>query len=128
VHATKLIQTLGLLIALCSGVFAAFVLMGCKGIPTQAERKARQDLQSVGDSYRPQNQRPALPTLQSNTSLSNFLSFAMLNQPQVEAAYFDWAASVRRITVERSLPDPRLTFQSDIANMVMSPAGADDGR
>src|SRR5205814_8115601 len=56
----------------------------------------------------------------SNDGLSNFLAFAMLNQPQVEAAYFDWASSIERITVERSLPDPRLTFQSDIANVVMS--------
>ena len=44
----------------------------------------------------------------------------MLNQPKIEAAYFEWDASVRRITVERSLPDPRLTFQSDIADAVMS--------
>src|SRR5262249_39964672 len=51
---------------------------------------------------------------------SNFLAFAILNQPQVEAAYFDWAASIERITRERSLPDPRLTFEADIANSVMS--------
>lgn len=40
--------------------------------------------------------------------------------PSVEAAYFDWAASVERITVERSLPDPRLSFESDIADIVMT--------
>jgi cobalt-zinc-cadmium efflux system outer membrane protein len=104
-----------------SGVALAIVLLaGCKGISTPGERKARADLGIVGEAYRPQNQRPALPTLQTNASLSNFLQFAILNQPQVEAAYFDWASSVRRITVERSLPDPRLTFQSDIADTVMS--------
>ena len=96
------------------------LLAGCKGISTPGERKALSDLGSVSEAYKPQNQRPALPTLQTNASLSNFLQFAILNQPQVEAAYFDWAASVRRITVERSLPDPRLTFQSDIADTVMS--------
>jgi outer membrane protein TolC len=103
------------------GVALAIVLLaGCKGISTPGERKARADLGSVSEAYRPQNQRPTLPMLQTNASLSNFLQFAILNQPQVEAAYFDWAASVRRITVERSLPDPRLTFQSDIADTVMS--------
>lgn len=61
-----------------------------------------------------------LPTLQTNSGLSNFLHFAVLNQPRVEAAYFDWASAVRRITVERSLPDPRLTFESDIADAIMS--------
>jgi cobalt-zinc-cadmium efflux system outer membrane protein len=44
----------------------------------------------------------------------------MLNQPRVEAADYDWLASVERITVERSLPDPQLTFESDIADMVMT--------
>jgi outer membrane protein, heavy metal efflux system len=98
----------------------AVTLAGCKGISTLGERKAQASLQRVGEAYRPEDRRPVLPTLQTNARLSNFLHFAMLNQPEVEAAYFDWAASVRRITVERSLPDPRLTFQSDIADMVMS--------
>ena len=44
----------------------------------------------------------------------------MLHQPQVAAAYYDWTASVERITVERSLPDPRLTFETYIADMVTS--------
>lgn len=113
-------KTLRLALALYCVALAAFVLTGCKGIPTQGEREARQNLQTVGESFRPQNQRPALPTLTTNAGLSNFLHFAILNQPQVEAAYFDWAASVRRITVERSLPDPKLTFETDIADMVMS--------
>jgi outer membrane protein TolC len=39
---------------------------------------------------------------------------------QVEAAYFDWLASVERITVERSLPDPQVTFQMDIQEVVTS--------
>jgi cobalt-zinc-cadmium efflux system outer membrane protein len=98
----------------------ALFLAGCKGIPTDAERAARQDLKIVGEAYQPQNERPSLAPLQAGNSLSDFLRFAMLNQPQVEAAYFDWAASVERITRERSLPDPRLTFQSDISDIVMS--------
>ena len=106
--------------ALAGLALTGFAMTGCKGIPTKGERAARQELKTVGDTFRPQNQRPALPTLQTNAGLSNFLAFAILNQPQVEAAYFDWAASVERITRERSLPDPRLTFRSDIASMVMS--------
>jgi len=98
----------------------AWVLAGCRGIPTPSERAARQDLQTVGRSYRPENQRPPLPALQTNANLGSFLMFAILNQPQIEAAYFDWAASVERITRERSLPDPRLTFESDISDVVMS--------
>ena len=96
------------------------LLAGCKGVPTHGEWAARKDLKAIGEVYRPLTQRPLLPTLQTNAGLSNFLTFAILNQPKVEAAYFDWASSVERITVERSLPDPRLTFSSDIADMVMS--------
>ena len=106
--------------ALASGAIAGLLLAGCVGVPTQGEKRARQNQETVGRTYRPGGERPALPTLGTNAPLHDFLLFAMLNQPQVEAAYFDWAASVRRITVERSLPDPRLTFQGDIADTVMS--------
>src|SRR5208282_1437553 len=54
------------------------------------------------------------------SGLSNYLSYALLNQPRVEAAYYDWLASIERITVERSLPDPQLTFQMDIQTVVTS--------
>ena len=103
-----------------SALALALMLTGCVGMRTEGEKRAQQDQESVGQVYRPSGERPALPKLGTNAPLHDFLLFAMLNQPQVEAAYFDWAASVERITVERSLPDPRLTFQSDIANMVMT--------
>jgi outer membrane protein TolC len=61
-----------------------------------------------------------LPVLTAASGLSNFLTFAMLNQPKVESAYYDWAASVERITQARSLPDPQLTFQMDIQDIVTS--------
>jgi outer membrane protein TolC len=46
--------------------------------------------------------------------------FAVRNHPQVAAAYADWAASVERITVERSRPDPKLTFEFFAADAVSS--------
>jgi outer membrane protein TolC len=101
-------------------LLAPFALGGCKGFARDTEREARRDLSRVGGSYRPADQRPTLPTLDANASLRDYLAFAILNQPQVEAAYYDWAASVERITVSRSLPDPRLTFESDISDVVMS--------
>ena len=74
----------------------------------------------IGNVYRPLHERPTLPALLGESGLGEFLQFAILNQPQVEAAYYDWSAAVQRITVERSLPDPKLTFSTDIADMVMS--------
>src|SRR5208283_5460563 len=96
------------------------LLAGCKGTPTQGEKEARRQVQAVAGSYRPEGRKPELPVLTSQSSLSNFLAYALLNQPQVEAAYFDWLASVERITVERSLPDPQVTFQMDIQDVVTS--------
>jgi outer membrane protein TolC len=46
--------------------------------------------------------------------------FALLNHPSVEAAYLDWKAAAESIAPARSLPDPQLTFQADIADTVMS--------
>lgn len=77
-------------------------------------------MQSVQTAYRPANQRPVLPALTEDSGLGDFLRFAMLNQPRVEAGYYDWLASVERITTARSLPDPRLTFQTDIQDVVQS--------
>ncbi len=96
------------------------LLSGCKGIQQPGERQARGNLASVARLYPPQGQRPSLPSLTTNAALGDFLTYAMLNQPEIEAAYFDWAASVERITVERSLPDPKLTFQAYIQDVLTS--------
>lgn len=93
---------------------------GCTGIPTDQERIAQKGLAEVERGYRPDSARPQLPALAPETTLADFIRYALLNHPKVEATYYDWAASVRRITVERSLPDPRLTFEADIADMVMT--------
>jgi outer membrane protein, heavy metal efflux system len=100
------------------GVLA--LLPGCTGIPAKGEKAARQQIRETASSYRPHGQRPTLPILTTNSTLGEFLTYAMLNQPTVEAAYYDWAASVERITTARSFPDPQLTFQMDIQNVVTS--------
>ena len=96
------------------------VVAGCRGIPTQGEKAARRQVREVAAGYRPQGEKPVLPVLSENSSLSNFLEYALLNHPAVEAAYDDWLASVERITEARSLPDPQFTFQMDIQNVVTS--------
>jgi outer membrane protein TolC len=93
---------------------------GCRGQALDSEAAARRSLESVGARYRPSGVKSRLPVLDAASALEDYLLFAMLNSPTVEAAYFDWAASVERITVERSLPDPRLTFEADIEGSIMS--------
>ena len=77
------------------------LLTGCTGWPTESERAARRDLQTITTAFRPRLGERRLPALPPDAALGDYLRFAMLNQPRVEAAYFDWAASVERITVER---------------------------
>ena len=100
--------------ALAAGAIA---LAGCRGTATPEERQARHNLAVVGGHW----DSPAnLPALKADSRLTNFLAFAVLNSPQVQAAYFEWAGAVENITVARSLPDPQLTFQADIGSVVSS--------
>jgi len=98
----------------------ALALTGCKGFTTHGEREARRQIGTVKTAYRPDDRPPALPDLTTNSSLGDFLTYALLNQPQVEAAYYDWAASIENITVARSLPDLQLTFQMYIQSVITS--------
>lgn len=109
---------LQLILVLAGLIAAGLLLAGCKGVPTKSERQSRADLKAVTEVYRPGERKATLPMLGTNATLGTFLTYAMLNQPRVEAAYYDYAAAVERITVERSLPDPRLTLELDIQEVV----------
>ena len=106
------------IVILSLSVAGALVLAGCRGIPAPGETQARHDIGAVAEKYRPGNRPAALPELAPDSSLSNFVAFALLNSPAVATTFYDWSASVEDITVARSLPDPQLTFQSDIADVV----------
>ena len=105
---------------LAGSVSVAMLLGGCKGVPTDGERAARQDLDTVRSAFGADSYPKSLPVLNTNSPLSDFLQYSMLNQPSIAAAYYDWAASVERITIERSLPDPKLTFQAYITDTLTS--------
>jgi cobalt-zinc-cadmium efflux system outer membrane protein len=100
-------------------LLASALLVGCAGAPGAGESSAQGQLDTVGRRYRPAGERPVLPQLEEKGQFDQFLLYAVLNDPQVEAAYYAWAASVHRITVERSRPDPRLTLQASIADMAL---------
>jgi outer membrane protein TolC len=116
---TEFMKPIRILSALLAAL-SVLVLTGCRGIPASGEKQARHDLGTVAGQYRPGNSRPALPELTPDSSLSNFLAYALLNSPTVEAAFYDWSASVENITVTRSLPDPQLTFQAYIQDTITS--------
>jgi outer membrane protein TolC len=100
-------------------LLASVLLAGCAGAPGSGESGAQRQLDTVGRQYRPTGERPLLPRLDASGPFDQFVLYAVLNDPQVEATYLAWAASVHRITVERSRPDPRLTLQASIADMAL---------
>ncbi|MFZ2658692.1 MAG: TolC family protein [Victivallales bacterium] len=101
-------------------IIVSVCLSGCYGLSTKSEREARSDFETLSKIYRPDGNKAALPALDSNSTLATLITYAMLNQPRVEAAYYEYAASVEKITLERSLSDPRFTFQMDITNVINS--------
>ena len=94
---------------------AALLATGCRGLATHGEKSARQDLAEVSRQW-----QTNLPALTPNVTLTEAVFFAVQNNPQVIAAYADWAASVESITIARSLPDPKLTFQAYIQDNLTS--------
>ena len=80
--------------ALLGLTLLALLFAGCNGIPTKPEKEAREQQRKVSRDFRPDGHKPALPELTADSGLSNFLAYAMLNRPNVEAAYFDWLASI----------------------------------
>lgn len=102
------------------GILMLVLFGGCVGIPVPAEKQARQNAAEITDKFQPQGSTLQLPVLSTNASMPDFLQYAILNSPRVKAAYFEWLASIERITRARSLPDPLLTYQMDIAKTVES--------
>ncbi|MDA0812305.1 MAG: TolC family protein [Verrucomicrobia bacterium] len=93
---------------------------GCVGLRTPGEIDAREKAQMILRKYRPDNAAPGLPELKSGGSPDTYIRYAIYKHPRVEAAYYEWLASMENITRERSLPDPVLTFEMDIGEMIMA--------
>ena len=105
-------------------MLAAGWLAGCAGAPFAAETAARDRVNHVGaglpGATKPGAARPALPVLTTESPSADFARYAVLNHPGVIAAYYDWRAAVEAITPARALPDPKFTFEADIADTLMT--------
>lgn len=52
-----------------------------------------------------------LPQLSDESTLSDYLEYAAVNNPELEAAFNRWKASLEERVQARSLPDPRFTYR-----------------
>jgi outer membrane protein, heavy metal efflux system len=96
----------------------AYTFSGCSGSATQKERLARQKLIAIASTYQPGTTQ-GQEVVKQDSSLDSLLELSIRRSPAVAAAYYDWVAAVERITIERSLPDLRLTFEAEVQNVVM---------
>ncbi|MHC5082583.1 MAG: TolC family protein [Planctomycetota bacterium] len=108
------------LIVIIIGLVFSVALTGCassENYPTpQPERSDNfqaqdRQLNSTTDRATPAASKPTLPELNESSTLSDYLAYAALNNPGLEAAFNRWKASVEGIVQSETLPEPRLTYQ-----------------
>jgi outer membrane protein TolC len=86
------------------GTFAGFmlVLAGCAS--NQALKAEDEAHEYVGGA------RKQLPGLHKGSGLNNYLTYAALNNPGLEAAFNRWKAELEMVSQARTLPDPRFNY------------------
>lgn len=51
-----------------------------------------------------------LPTLNSESTLGDYVKYALLNNPGLKASYEKWQTALENVRPAQTLPDPKLTF------------------
>lgn len=99
------------------GALAALILTGCSArpldrFPALEPGAADTRLWSRADLDEPRNGSDAvvLPRLDADSTLADYLLYAGLNNPGLEAAFQRFRAAAERLPQARALPDPRLSF------------------
>ncbi|MBU1627942.1 TolC family protein [bacterium] len=49
-------------------------------------------------------------TLNENSTLDDYIQYALLNNPELESYFYKWKAALEKIPQEKSLPDPNFTY------------------
>lgn len=92
-------------------VFFTTVAWGCGGtaehIPAASPEPPEARLQPSADRA---DERTNLPELGERSTLSDYLTYAALNNHGLEAAFNRWKAALERIPQVKALPDPRFTY------------------
>ncbi|MFC1693093.1 TolC family protein [Candidatus Latescibacterota bacterium] len=103
---------------LISTTFAILVFSGCAAIQGSDSLDRYKDLKDV--SYTGAtgiNVNDSQVELTDTSTLSDYLTYASLHNPGLEAAFNRWKASLEKIPQLRSFPDPRFTYAYFIENV-----------
>ncbi len=90
-------------------------IISLAGCVTHRERdliSAYREIKSITYSTEtePATSREDLPLLTSESTLQDYLRYAALNNPGLEAAFNRWKAAIEKIPQARALPDPRFNY------------------
>ena len=99
----------------CAVVTVAGLALLLGGCTSASEREAFSEYRALShQSYPLRRESQAegeLPQLTDQSQPSDYLAYAALNNPALEAAFNRWKAALERVPQARSLPDPRFTYR-----------------
>jgi len=96
--------------------FAAMILLSllAAGCTLPGERAAFAELEKAGRKYYPSNieflKASPPPKLDKSARLADYLTYAALNNPELEAAFYRWKAALEKVPQARALQDPKFTY------------------
>ncbi len=64
---------------------------------------------------------PSLPVLSTDSTLADYVVYALLENPQLEAQFNRWKAALEEGIIEGTLPDPQFTYRYYIVRMGAGP-------
>jgi outer membrane protein TolC len=94
-------------IARPAAAFLSLLAAGCSTVSPELQRE-RDAAERLGETYRERFERRTLPPLAADAPYEALLERALHADPEIEAAYFAWAAGVERAVVAGALPQPEL--------------------
>ena len=93
-----------------AGILAALSIAGCQQEePDRTFTDYKACLASMPRETSAADAR--LPQLDADATLNDYLAYAALNNPALEAAFHKWKAAVEEVPQVKALPDPRFEFQ-----------------
>jgi outer membrane protein, heavy metal efflux system len=86
------------------------IVLGCASIPREEARLLNDESLWKQEGLVPEVPAEQLPAITEKSTLNDYLAYAALNNPGLEAAFERWKAALQKIPQVTSLPDPRFTY------------------
>lgn len=81
-------------------------------------RPGSDEAKPVADESGPDDKLPE-PQLTKDSRLRDYLAYAALHSPELEAAFADWKAALERVPQAASLPDPQFSYKYFVVEQMM---------